>query len=216
MLTVAVEKHLPDFTLAIDFTVDKNILVLFGPSGAGKTTILRTIAGLVRPDGGRITCNGQTFYSAADRICLPPQNRHVGYMFQDYALFPHMSVRRNIWYGVRRRDNSAAGLYARLINLLKIDHLAERSITALSGGERQRVALARALMTEPGVLLLDEPLSALDSATRLDLQAELKRIQRLWRIPFILVTHDLAEAKALGDNILFLNKGRPASPPSGY
>ncbi len=211
MLEVAVEKRLADFTLAVEFTVDANILVLFGPSGAGKTTILRTIAGLIRPDAGRIACGGRLFYSAADRVFLPPQTRRVGYMFQDYALFPHMNVRKNIWYGVRRRTAATEELYGRLMALLKIEHLAERGIAALSGGEKQRVALARALMTEPEVLLLDEPLSALDSATRLDLQAELKRIHDLWRIPFILVTHDLAEAKALGDDILFLAKGRQVS-----
>jgi molybdate transport system ATP-binding protein len=211
MLAVAIEKRLPDFTLAVDFAVNANILVLFGPSGAGKTTILRSIAGLVRPDAGRIACDDRVFYSAADRVHLPPQARRVGYMFQDYALFPHMNVRKNIWYGVRHHTAATADLYARLIALLKIDHLAERGLAGLSGGEKQRVALARALMTEPSVLLLDEPLSALDSATRLDLQAELKRIHDLWRIPFILVTHDLAEARALGDDILFLEKGRQVS-----
>lgn len=211
MLTVAVEKCLPDFTLAVEFSVAENILVLFGPSGAGKTTLLRTIAGLVRPDTGRIACDGRVFYSAADGVHLPPQARHVGYMFQDYALFPHMNVRKNIWYGVRKRTAATEELYHRLMTLLKIGHLAERGVAGLSGGEKQRVALARALMTEPAVLLLDEPLSALDSATRLDLQAELKRIHDLWRIPFILVTHDLAEAKAIGDEILFLDRGRQVS-----
>ncbi len=216
MLAVAVEKRLPDFTLAVDFTVDANILVLFGPSGAGKTTLLRAIAGLVRPDAGRIACGGRVFYSAADRVILPPQTRRVGYMFQDYALFPHMDVRKNIWYGVQKRTAAIDELYGRLMALLRIEHLAARGVAGLSGGEKQRVALARVLMTEPAVLLLDEPLSALDSATRLDLQAELKRIHDLWRIPFILVTHDRDEAKALGDDILFLDKGKQTTPPPGW
>ncbi|HWQ61316.1 MAG TPA: ATP-binding cassette domain-containing protein [Negativicutes bacterium] len=216
MLDVAIEKRLPDFTLAVEFAVAENILVLFGPSGAGKTTLLRAVAGLSRPDAGRIACDGRVFYSAADHVFLPPQNRRVGYMFQDYALFPHMNVRKNVWYGMRKRTAATEELYGRLMALLKIDHLAERGIAGLSGGEKQRVALARVLMTEPAVLLLDEPLSALDSATRLDLQAELKRIHDLWRIPFILVTHDLAEAKALGDEIMFLERGHQTSPPPNF
>lgn len=213
MLQVAMKKKLSDFTLDIQFTVDNNILVLFGHSGAGKTTILRAIAGLLKPDEGTIVHNERVLFSSTAKTFLPPQFRRVGYMFQEFALFPHMDVKRNIWYGVKKNDHKPRELYEKLLGLLRIEHLATRFIHNLSGGEKQRVALARALMAEPAILLLDEPLSALDSETRLELQTELKKIQGIWKIPFILVTHDLAEAKALGDQFLFLEKGRPMASP---
>ncbi len=212
MLAVDIRKELPDFTLEVKFTVERNVLVLFGPSGSGKTTVLRSIAGLVRPDGGRIVHDGRVLYAADSGVFVPPRERNVGYMFQEFALFPHMNVKRNIWYGVKRHNQTAHEMYERLLELLKIGHLADRFVGQLSGGEKQRVALARALMAEPKILLLDEPLSALDSATRLELQAELKKMQELWDIPFVLVTHDPDEAKALGHKILFLDRGRQAAP----
>ncbi len=212
MLAVDIKKNLPDFTLEVKFTVERNVLVLFGPSGSGKTTVLRSIAGLVRPDGGSIVHDGRVIYAAETGVFVPPRERNVGYMFQEFALFPHMNVKKNIWYGVKKRNQEAAQMYERLMELLKIGHLAGRYVGQLSGGEKQRVALARALMAEPRILLLDEPLSSLDSATRLELQAELKRMQELWDIPFILVTHDPDEAKALGHQILFLDRGRQAAP----
>lgn len=207
MLVVDIKKELQDFTLDLQFSLGNEILVLFGPSGCGKTTTLRCIAGLVKPDAGRIELDGQLFYAAKQGLCLPPQRRRVGYMFQELALFPHMNVYKNIWYGVKNHDDKAVALYERLLSLLKIESLTKRSILQLSGGERQRVALARALMAEPHLLLLDEPLSALDKGTREELQSELKNLQRLWQIPFILVTHDMEEAKALGDEILFIEQG---------
>lgn len=216
MLQVTMKKKLADFTLDIQFTVESNILVLFGHSGAGKTTILRAIAGLLRPDSGTIIHNERILFSSESRVFVPPQLRRVGYMFQEFALFPHMDVKRNIWYGVKQNDNKAKELYERLLDLLRIEHLASRFIDRLSGGEKQRVALARALMAEPAILLLDEPLSALDSETRLELQAELKKIQGIWNIPFVLVTHDLAEAKALGEQFLFLEKGRQIASPAWW
>ena len=217
MLTVDIVKTLPDFTLQLNFRVDNNILVLFGPSGCGKTTTLRCIAGLLRPDRGRICCDDQVLYDAQARTFVRPRDRQVGYMFQDLALFPHMNVRKNIWYGVKKRGAAeAAALYQKLIGLLKIEHLAERSVDQLSGGEKQRVALARALMAEPKILLLDEPLSSLDKETRLELQAELKKMQKLWTIPFILVTHDPEEAKSMGDQILFIDKGQQVAAPAFF
>lgn len=208
MLQVTMKKKLSDFTLDIQFAVENNILVLFGPSGAGKTTILRAIAGLVKPDEGTIIHNERILFSSAPKIFMPPQLRRVGYMFQEFALFPHLDVKSNIWYGVKKNTSKSQELYERLLGLLRIEHLTTRFIDKLSGGEKQRVALARALMAEPAILLLDEPLSALDIDTRLELQSELKSIQGIWNIPFILVTHDLSEAKALGDQFLFLEKGR--------
>jgi len=208
MFSVDITKDLPDFSLSIRFSMERDILVLFGPSGCGKTTALRSIAGLLRPDAGKIMHDGQVFFDSAAGIFVPPRDRQVGYMFQDFALFPHMNVRSNIWYGVRHGDQDAAGMYEKLMCLLKIEHLATRSIAQLSGGEKQRVALARALMAKPRILLLDEPLSSLDRKTRLELQAELRSMQALWKIPFILVTHDSEEAQAMGSQILFLEKGR--------
>lgn len=213
MLAVDIKKRLADFILEVKFTVERNVLVLFGPSGSGKTTVLRSIAGLVRPDEGSIVYDGRVFFSTAANTFVPPRERSIGYMFQEFALFPHMNVKKNVWYGVKKHNQAATEMYGRLMELLKIEHLAGRYVGQLSGGEKQRVALARALMAEPKILLLDEPLSSLDSATRLELQAELKKMQEIWDIPFILVTHDPDEAKALGHQILYLDKGRQAGPP---
>lgn len=211
MLTVDIRKRLAEFTLDVNLSVDNNILILFGPSGCGKTTTLRCIAGLVKPDDGRIVNNDQILFSTEPQAFVPPHRRRVGYMFQEFALFPHMNVKKNIWYGAKQGDQGSELLYKRLLHLLKIEHLSNRSVERLSGGEKQRVALARALMAGPEILLLDEPLSALDGDTRLELQAELKRLQKLWNIPFILVTHDPEEAANLGDKVIFLEKGRQVS-----
>ena len=216
MLTVDIKKKLSDFTLDISFTAPNKTLVLFGPSGCGKTTILRCIAGLIKPDEGSIVSNETIFYSSKEATHLPPRTRNVSYMFQDFALFPHMNVKHNIWYGVKTHNQQANELYEKLITLLKIEHLPHRSISQLSGGEKQRVAMARALMAEPQILLLDEPLSALDAQSRYELQDELKKLQEIWNIPFILVTHSPEEAQAMGSEILFIEQGQQvfASPPS--
>ena len=208
MLSVDIIKSLPDFSLSIRFSIERDILVLFGPSGCGKTTTLRSIAGLLQPDGGRIVNDGEVFFDSTNKIFIPPRQRRIGYMFQDFALFPHMNVYRNIWYGVRDHDQEARQMYEKLTNLLKIGHLAERSPGQLSGGEKQRVALARALMAQPKILLLDEPLSSLDTETRWEVRSELREMQRIWNIPFILVTHDPDEARFLGDQVLYMQKGR--------
>ena len=208
MLSVDIIKNLPDFSLSIRFSIERDILVLFGPSGCGKTTTLRSIAGLLQPDGGRIVNDGEVFFDSTNKIFIPPRQRRIGYMFQDFALFPHMNVYRNIWYGVRDHDREARQMYEKLTNLLKIGHLAERSPGQLSGGEKQRVALARALMAQPKILLLDEPLSSLDTETRWEVRNELREMQRIWNIPFILVTHDPDEARFLGDQVLYMQKGR--------
>ena len=208
MLSVDITKTLGDFALQLQFTIRRDILVLFGPSGCGKTTTLRCIAGLLKPDAGRIEYDGRVLFDSAAGIFVPPRDRQVGYMFQDFALFPHMNVRKNIWYGAKRRDREADAMYEKLTSLLKIGHLHERDVEKLSGGEKQRVALARALMANPRILLLDEPLSSLDKATRSELQTELTELQKLWGIPFILVTHDPGEARTMGTQVLFIEQGR--------
>ena len=171
----------------ISFSIENNILILFGPSGCGKTTLLRCIAGLIPMEEGEISLGNKCFYSTKADICIPPQNRKIGFVFQDYALFPHYNVRQNILYGVRPKNKEVQQRLLDLLTLLKIEHLIDRAPLTLSGGEKQRVALARALITQPDILILDEPLSALDNNTRKELQEELKKLHSLWNIPFILI-----------------------------
>ncbi|ADG83074.1 ATP-binding cassette domain-containing protein [Thermincola potens] len=211
MLRANFIKKLPAFDLTVDFEINDEIVVLCGPSGAGKTTVLQCLAGLKSGIRGQIQLNGRTLFSSEQGINIPTRLRKIGYVFQDYALFPHMSVKRNITYGIPggckcRGDYRLSVL--EVLEMFHITHLQDRLPAQLSGGEKQRVALARALMTEPELLLLDEPLSALDPTIRFGLQKELKELQRQWRIPFILVTHDMQEAQFLGDRIIRLEKGK--------
>lgn len=206
MLKVHINKQLFHYDLEVDFTATNEIIVLFGPSGSGKTTILNSIAGLCQPDSGEISLNDQLFYGDKNGS-LPTRERNIGYLFQDYALFPHMTVEKNIRYGVKKKGTELNLILEKLLDVLGIRHLLSKYPHQVSGGEKQRVALARALATEPSILLLDEPLSALDSETRTECQNELIRLHELWKIPFIIVTHDMDEAKKLGDRILFLEKG---------
>lgn len=202
MLYVSIEKQLTHFKLDIEFTLNNEIAVLFGPSGSGKTTILNSIAGLVKPDQGTIELNDVSLFKAS-KISVPIQQRQIGYLFQDYALFPHMTVWKNIQYGMSH-ENFAK----QLMEELKISHLASHYPHQISGGEKQRVALARALATEPKLLLLDEPFSALDDDTREVSHNQLLRLHKLWEIPIILVTHSRLEAKKLADRVFDLDNGR--------
>ncbi|KXH86693.1 ABC transporter ATP-binding protein [Sporosarcina sp. HYO08] len=207
MLEVHIQKQLAHFRLDVSLKVKDEIVVLVGPSGSGKTTILNTIAGIEHPDAGSITLNGQPYFQE-NRRPLPPQKRNVGYLFQDYALFPHMTVDKNIRFGLKNKnDQDALFLIKKLVHVLGIGHLTHKYPHQISGGEKQRVALARALATEPALLLLDEPLSALDQDTRRECQDELLRLHDIWKIPFMIVTHDLAEAKKLGDTLVHIKKG---------
>ena len=203
MLTVTIQKTLPHFDLAIDFKVKKDeILVLFGTSGSGKTTILNSIAGLTKATKGVIQLNNRVLFEA-HKTNLPIQQRKIGYLFQDYALFPHLTVWKNIAYGMKSEDFAE-----QLMNELRIDHLKDQYPNEISGGEKQRVAIARALATEPDLLLLDEPFSALDDETRERSHEELLRLHKLWEIPIILVTHSHSEAAKLGSRILYLDEGK--------
>jgi putative spermidine/putrescine transport system ATP-binding protein len=180
-------------------------VVILGPSGCGKTTLLRIIAGLEAPDAG-----GRVFFNDADVTKVPIEQRKVGMVFQSYALFPNMSVAENIGYGLKIRGIGKAQRAARVAELVKltgIEGLEHRRITQLSGGQRQRVALARAVAVQPSVLLLDEPLTALDAALRERLRSELDRLLRTLGITTIYVTHDQAEAMALGDRIVVMRNG---------
>jgi molybdate transport system ATP-binding protein len=184
------------------------VTALFGPSGSGKTTVLRCIAGLERPDRGFIRFGGETWFDAQSGVCVSPQRRGTGYLFQEYALFPHLSVERNIAYGLGglTRDQRQSRV-AEAIALLALDGLEGRRPGQLSGGEQQRVALARALVLRPRLLLLDEPLSALDAPTREPLRRQLRRLLVSLKVPAILVTHDRVEALALGDQVAILHQG---------
>ncbi len=183
--------------------------VLFGPSGSGKTTVLRCLAGLQRPARGRIRLDDQVWFDGAKQVEIPPQRRRVGYLAQQYALFPHLSVEENVGYGLR--DLSAEARRERVgatLERFRIGDLGRRRVRELSGGEQQRAALARALAPGPDLLLLDEPLSALDAGTRATLRAELRRDLLRAETPAIVVTHDHAEALALGDSLMVMAGGR--------
>jgi len=208
VLEVRARKRLPDFVLDVDFAVRDEILVLFGPSGAGKTMTLRLVAGLERPDAGEIVLDGQTLVSRERRVWVPPRERRCGFVFQDLALFPHLDVRANLLFGARADGDGTRERLERLLERFRIGHLARRFPAELSGGEAQRVALARALMTDPAVLLLDEPFSSLDAETRRAVQDEVVEAHGTWRIPFVFVTHDREEAERLGDRMIFLREGR--------
>jgi len=208
MLTAEITKKLPHFTLDVQFSIRNEIVVLFGPSGSGKTTILNCLAGLAHPDKGRIALNGLVFFEKGKKS-LPVQKRKIGYLFQDYALFPHMTVEKNIFYGVKKYHSDGHHETIRLlVEELGISHLLAKYPKQISGGEKQRVALTRALATEPELLLLDEPFSALDHKTRLQGHEQLLTLHRKWNIPILLVTHNLEEAQKLGERILFMEKGK--------
>lgn len=181
----------------------RHITALFGPSGAGKTTLLRCLAGLERPECGEIRAGDEIWFDSARRRCLSPQQRGVGYLFQEYALFPHLSVAENIAYGLA--DLPKAGRWEKVDSFLQrfdLAGLADRRPRQLSGGQQQRVALARALACKPRLLLLDEPLSALDAGLREELRRELASILADLDIPVVLITHDAAEASDLADEVL--------------
>lgn len=211
VLKLEVSKRLPDFSLEVSFSWGTGIIVIFGPSGAGKTTLLDCIAGLQKPDRGTIELGGRVLYSSERKINLPPQRRRIGYVLQNYALFPHMTVKQNVMYGLGGRCKQGRGYRLTVLDvleMLQIVHLQDRYPCQLSGGEQQRVSLARALVTEPDALLLDEPWCSLDEETRHVVQEELVALQRQWDIPFVLVTHDRQEAERLGGAILYLKHGK--------
>lgn len=192
--------------LAVEFSVERGeLMALVGHSGSGKTTILRSIAGLWRPERARIAVAGETWLDTASGVCLPPHRRHVGVVFQSYALFPHMTAQENVMAAMDRPDRAEA---ERLLDLLKLDGLGGRKPALLSGGQQQRVALARALARRPAALLLDEPFSAVDRATRERLHAEITELRNRLEMPVILVTHDMTEAQLLADRMVVIDRGR--------
>jgi molybdate transport system ATP-binding protein len=201
------------FELAARFASDEDFVVMFGPSGSGKSLTLQAVAGLVRPDAGRIEVEGRVLFDAALGIDLPIRERRVGYLFQDYALFPHLSVERNVGFALQPLfswglSRSACRRVAELLDVFELSDLARAMPRDLSGGQRQRVALARAIATQPALLLLDEPFAALNPLLRARMRAELTRIQDHFRIPVMLITHDHDDVETFADTLVLFEQGR--------
>lgn len=196
------------FTLDIHFTAPSGVTVIFGPSGAGKTTILHCIAGLLTPDAGLIAIAGDRLYDSIRRVNTPAHLRQIGYVFQDLALFPHMTAAENIGFGVRVNGTEKQALVRGALEKFHISEVAHHRPDEISGGERQRVALARALVTQPKMLLLDEPFTALDDALKWEIIADLKRWLEDTGVPVLFVTHNREEARALGHRVLLLHQGK--------
>src|SRR5499427_5941691 len=212
MLRVDVQKRLGEFSLEASFQSEGRVTGLFGASGAGKTSLVNMIAGLLTPDRGTIALDGEVLDDTAVRVHVPPHRRRIGYVFQDARLFPHFNVRQNLDYG--RRMNGLpddAAQKKRVTDLLDIGHLLDRRPGKLSGGERQRVALGRALLARPRLLLLDEPLGALDEGRRAEILPYLVRLRDEARIPMVYVSHDAAEMRQLATQIVLLKRGRVSS-----
>jgi molybdate transport system ATP-binding protein len=197
------------FTLDVQFEVGNELVVLFGRSGSGKTTTLQCISGLLEPNGGKITVNDNVYFDCHKRINLPVQQRSLGYVFQNYALFPHMDVNKNIGYGLKGWDKEEKEKMIReMLQMLQIDGLENNYPSQLSGGQKQRVALARALAPKPDILLLDEPFSALDMVVRMKLREKIKEIQRELEIPVLFITHNHVEAFTIADKVIIFHEGR--------
>jgi molybdate transport system ATP-binding protein len=220
MIEVSIKKRLLAskgyMHLDVDFEINTGQLVtLYGPSGAGKTTILRMLCGLAVPDEGSIKVSGETWFDSTSRINIKPQVRNVGIVFQDYALFPNMTVKENLEYALEK--NQAPAIVRELLDLMELSTLADQKPAVLSGGQQQRVALARAIVRKPRILLLDEPMSALDTTLRLKIQDYILKAHRQYNLTTILVSHDIIEVVRLSQHVfliengLIVNQGPPAS-----
>jgi len=198
-----------EFALDVDFNAAPGFTILFGPSGAGKTTLLDCVAGLAAPDAGRISVGERVLFDGNPPVCVPVAKRGIGYVLQDLALFPHLTVEQNTAYGLAHLPRSARKeRVAAMLQEFRIEHLHQQLPAKISGGERQRVALARALVTDPCILLLDEPLAALDASTKARIIDDLRRWNQLHRIPILYVTHSREDVTALGERVLVMDRGR--------
>lgn len=203
MLSVDIEKQLELFKLDLKFNIKKEVLAIQGASGSGKTTILNIIAGLVKADRAEIY-NGDTILESTDKnIYLPSRKRNIGYMFQNYGLFPHLNVEKNIKFAIKDKET-----YEVLLDVLGLRDLLKRYPSDISGGEKQRVALLRTLVTKPKVLLMDEPFSALDAELKEKLYPSFSEFIKSLNIPVLIITHDNEEASVLADSIIHIDKGR--------
>ena len=209
-------KQLNYFTLDVEYSMENELLVIEGSSGAGKTTILNCLAGIMKPDDGNITVDGRVLFSHTDKVNIAAEKRNIGYLFQSYALFPNMTVRQNVLYGLKnkkeyRKKASRKEMleYADyMMETLGISHLANKNSSAISGGEKQRTALARAMVTKPSLLLLDEPFSALDENTKSRIYEEFNEFKETLKIPTILITHNPRETELFADKNITLKEGR--------
>jgi molybdate transport system ATP-binding protein len=201
------------FSLDITLASDSQRIVLYGPSGSGKSLTLKAIAGLMRPDSGHISVQGRSLFDSAQGIDVPVQERNVAYLFQDYALFPHLTVAQNIAFGLARGSFNLLHpaqhpKVRQWLQAFELEAIAHSRPAQISGGQRQRVALARALVAEPDMLLLDEPFSALDLSLRQRMRSELAELQTRLQVPMLLITHDPADVQALGQTVFELRDGR--------
>ena len=208
MLQVSIQKQLEAFALQVSFVLASHgITVLWGASGSGKTTLLQCLAGLLRPDAGRIACREAVWFDAERGVCIAPERRRLGYVFQDVRLFPHLSVRSNMLFGRRFRGPSGVS-FEDVVALLGLGRLLHRTPSDLSGGEKQRVAVGRALLACPELLLMDEPLTGLDRGKREEIMAYVKAIPERFGVPVLYVTHSDAERRFLADRVLNLEDGK--------
>ncbi|WP_367382432.1 sulfate/molybdate ABC transporter ATP-binding protein [Stenotrophomonas cyclobalanopsidis] len=206
----------PQFVLDVVLQCTQRQVVLFGPSGAGKSLTLKAVAGLLRPERGLVRLQGQTLFDSSTGVSLPPQRRRLGYVFQDYALFPHLSVRQNVAFGLERgwfnpRRGARIDAVERWLHAFRIDHVADLLPAQVSGGQRQRTALARALVTQPQALLLDEPFAALDHDLRQHLRQELRAVLDGTGIPLLLISHDPHDVDMFGQQVARMVDGRIVS-----
>ncbi len=206
-LEVTVRKRLGAMALDVEFSAEAPVVGLFGRSGSGKTSVVNAIAGLLRPDSGRISVDGEVLFDAARGIDLAPEKRRIGYVFQDGLLFPHLSVRRNLLYGASRAGSGAISFDA-VVALLGLESLLERRPLALSGGEKQRVAIGRALLSQPRLLLMDEPLASLDNPRRGEILRYIERLRNEFNQPVVYVSHAVGEITRLADHVVLMNEGR--------
>ncbi|HWA99495.1 MAG TPA: ATP-binding cassette domain-containing protein [Pirellulales bacterium] len=196
------------FQLDVSFETSATVTGLFGRSGAGKTTVLAILAGFLQPEHGRVLVGDDVLVDTARRLTLPPERRRIGYVVQDHLLFPHLSVARNLRYGLRRAASTEPAVdFDEVVQILELRPLLDRSPVALSGGERQRVALGRALLARPRLLLMDEPLAALDQALKLRILDFLERIVDRWHVPTLYVSHVAAEIRRLAEQVVVLEAG---------
>ena len=208
VLQVSIQKQLEAFALQVSFVLASHgITVLWGASGSGKTTLLQCLAGLLRPDAGRIACREAVWFDAERGVCLAPERRRLGYVFQDVRLFPHLSVRSNMLFGRRFRGPSRVS-FEDVVALVGLGRLLHRTPSDLSGGEKQRVAVGRALLACPELLLMDEPLTGLDRGKREEIMAYVKAIPERFGVPVLYVTHSDAERRFLADRVLNLEDGK--------
>lgn len=211
MLEVDIKKDFGKFKLSSKFSNNKNVLGILGASGSGKSLSLKAIAGIVRPDSGKIVLNGKVLFDSEKNINVKTKDRKVGYLFQDYALFPNMTVYENIKTGFREKSDDMEAIIEKKLEELHIKHIKNSSINTISGGEKQRVALARILVNKPEILLLDEPFSAIDSFLKWSIELEIRRLIEKYKIPTLFVSHDRDEIYRMCDEIVIMKDGKSES-----